>query len=114
MEKEIARNFGGEISVSGPPGGTVPVEVGAGLSGSRERTVMDSYDTAPGIVFVYRLSIIRIKRAGVEVELFSDKGAFLTGNAVDSEQPLVVAEATKEELEEDLEEQVIFETKIWR
>lgn len=111
--KEAASNVSGEISGSGPPaGGTVPVEVGSGLSGSSERKITDSYDTAPRIVFAYRLSIIRTKRAGVEVELFSDKGAFLTSDGANAEVPLVVAEATKEELEEDLEEQISFETSI--
>ncbi|KAF3406267.1 hypothetical protein DPV78_000394 [Talaromyces pinophilus] len=111
--KEVASNFSGAIAGAGPPaGGAVPVEFGSGLSGSSERRVTDSYDTAPGIVFAYRLSIIRTKRAGVEVELFSDKGAFLTCDGSYAEVPLVVAEATKEELEEDLEEQISFETSI--
>jgi hypothetical protein len=111
VKKEVAGNLSREISGSGPHAGiTVPVGVGAGLSGSSERKVTDSYDTAPEIIFAYRLSVIRTKRAGVEVELFSDKGAFLTGDGTDAEQPLVVAEATKEEVEEDLEEQVRFGT----
>jgi hypothetical protein len=111
VKQEVASNLSGEISGSGSLAGvTVPVEVNTGLSGSRERKTMDSYDTAPGIVFAYRLFIIRTKRAGVEVELFSDKGAFLTGDSTDVEQPFIVAEATKEEIEEDLEEPVSFET----
>lgn len=111
VKKEVASNFSGEISASGSPAGcTIPVGVGTGLSGSSEREATDSYDTAPGIVFAYRLFIIRTRRAGVEVELFSDKGAFLTGDSTNVEQHLVVAEATKQEIEEDLEEQVRFET----
>lgn len=111
VKKEIEGNLSGEISGSGPGiEANVPVVVDASLGGSSDRMATDSYDTAPEIVFAYRLSIIRTKRAGVEVELFSDKGAFLTGDGTDVEQPLVVAEATKEEVEEDLEEQVHFET----
>ncbi|RAO64678.1 uncharacterized protein BHQ10_000690 [Talaromyces amestolkiae] len=111
--KEVASNFSGEVSGSAlPTGGTAPIEAGSDLSGSSERRVTDSYETAPGIVFAYRLSIIRTKRAGVEVELFSDKGAFLTGDGTHAELPLVVVEATKEELEEDLEEQISFEASI--
>ena len=45
--------------------------------------VTDSYDAAPEIVFAYRLSVIRTKRAGIEVELFIDEGAFLTGDGTD-------------------------------
>ena len=38
MMKEVASNFSGEISGSGPPAGnTVPVEIGLGLSGSSEQ-----------------------------------------------------------------------------
>lgn len=103
--KEVASNLSGEVSSSAlPTGGIVPIEAGSDLSGSSERRVTDSYDTAPEIGFAYRLSIIRTNRAGVEVELFSDKGAFLTDDGTHAELPLVVVEATKEELEEDLEE----------
>ncbi|KAJ5532849.1 hypothetical protein N7494_009401 [Penicillium frequentans] len=111
VSKDVSKTLGGEISGSGTiPGGIVPITAGAGISGSSERKTTGSYDTAPGIVFAYRLSVIRTKRAGVETELFDDKAAFLTGDETDVEQPLVVVEATREELEEDFEEQSEFQT----
>lgn len=82
------------------------------VSDSSERKITHSYDTAPRIVFAYRLSTIRTKRTGVERELFSDKGGFLTSDGANAEVPLVVAEVAQEELEEDLEEQISFETSI--
>ena len=111
VKTEVVSNMSGEISGSVPSaGGTIPVGFGAGLGGSSTRKVTDSYNTAPEIVFAYRLSVIRVKRSGVEVELFSDKSAFLTGDGTYREQPLVIAEVTKQEIEEDLEERVRFET----
>jgi hypothetical protein len=57
-------------------------------------------------VFAYRVHVIRYKRAGVETELFESKGAFMTGSGrADDEEPPVVVECTKEELDEDLEEE---------
>ncbi|RFU31061.1 hypothetical protein B7463_g5279, partial [Scytalidium lignicola] len=105
VTKEAGSSFSGEISGSGPPAGTVAVEVSGSVAHQKEMDVMDSYDTAPDIVFAYRMHVIRPKRAGFETELFSSKGAFLTSDGK-TEEPIVVVEATKEELDEDLEEQV--------
>lgn len=41
-----------------------------------------------------------------------DEGAFLTGDWAHTEVPVVIVEAMKEELEEDLEERFSFETSI--
>lgn len=91
---------------------SVPLELGwsaaCGAAHPRhhqEKTVTDSHETAPGIVFAYRVHVIRYKRAGVETELFQSKGAFTTGSEKADEEPPVVVEGTKEELDEDLEEE---------
>jgi hypothetical protein len=54
-------------------------------------------------VFAYQLNVIRIRRAGVETELFSHASGFLTGEGGKKEDPLVVVDATKEEIDDDLE-----------
>lgn len=106
VTKECGSKFSAEVSGSGlPANGPVPVEVGGSVGGQRERTVTDSYDMAPGIVFDFRCHVIRPKRAGLETELFSHKGAFLTSDG-SGEEPLVVIEVTKEELDGDLEDPV--------
>jgi len=107
VKKETGANYTVELSGSGPPTpGPVPLELGASVTHHQESTVTDSYETAQGIVFAYRVHVIRYKRAGVETELFQSRGAFMTGSerADDEGQPIVV-EGTKEELDEDLEEE---------
>ncbi|CAN9109546.1 unnamed protein product [Alternaria alternata] len=110
VTEEDSSNFLVETEGSGPPSGTIPAEVGGGMKHESEKTAMNSYDTAPGIVFAYQLSVIRTRRAGVETELFSHTSAFLTGEGGKKEDPLVVVDATKEEIDEDLEEEVEYES----
>ncbi|KAH6608810.1 hypothetical protein Trco_002156 [Trichoderma cornu-damae] len=60
---------------------------GSNATNNREQSNMDSYKTAPGIVFAYRLHVIRTRRDGqAEAELFSHRTAFLTGEADDEEE----------------------------
>ncbi|KAJ5698404.1 hypothetical protein N7462_000409 [Penicillium macrosclerotiorum] len=62
------------------PSGTVPITAGAEGNMRLAKTVGDSYETAPGIVFAYRVHIIRTRGEGeVREELFSHKKAFMTG-----------------------------------
>lgn len=110
VTKETGSNFAIETEASGPPAGTVPGEIGGKVRHEGQKTVTDSYDTAPGIVFAYRLNVIRTRRPGVETELFSHKSAFLTGSGGREEEPLVLVDATKEEIDEDLEEEVEYES----
>jgi hypothetical protein len=107
VKKETGANHTVELSGSGPPiPGPVPLELGASVAHHQEKTVTDSYETAPGIVFAYRVHVIRYKQAGVETELFQSRGAFMSGSGrADDEEPPVVVEGTKEELDEDLEEE---------
>ena len=106
VKKEKGRNYTVGLSGSGPPiPGPVPLELGAGVTHARETTVTDSYETAPEIVYAYRVHVVRYKRAGVEMELFQSKSAFMTGSGrVDDEELPIVVEGTKEELDADLEE----------
>lgn len=110
VTKENSSNFTVEAEGSGPPTGTVPAEVGVKVKHDGQKNVTDSYDTAPWIVFAYRLNVIRTRRAGLETELFSHKSAFLTGVGGRKEDPLIVVEATKSEIDEDLEEEVEYES----
>jgi hypothetical protein len=104
VAKEDLSNFTVEAEGSGPPSGTVPVDVGARVKHEGGKTATDSYDTAPGIVFAYRLNVIRPRRAGVETALFTHQSAFLSGDGGKKEEPLVLVDATKDEIDEDLEE----------
>ncbi|KAI0405911.1 hypothetical protein F4802DRAFT_596875 [Xylaria palmicola] len=110
VAKERGSNFTVEAEASGPPAGTLPVEIGGKARYGAQRTVTDSYDTAPGIVFAYRLHVIRTRRAGLETGLFSHKSAFLTGAAGEAEEPLILVEATQDEIDGDLEEEVEYKS----
>ncbi|KAL3481492.1 hypothetical protein BJX99DRAFT_218426 [Aspergillus californicus] len=98
---------GGGIGVSGPvPAGAMPVEIGVGLHGEMRRDKVDSYETAPGIIFAYRLHCIRQKRDGdVESEMFSHKTTFMTGG-VDGDEvvEIEIADVDMLELKDDLED----------
>lgn len=95
---------GAGISGSGPaPTGVLSVEVGADLHGETRRDKVDSYETAPRIVFAYRLNVIRqIRKCNVESELFSHRTAFMTGG-IEEEMEMEVAEIDAQELKDDLE-----------
>jgi hypothetical protein len=110
VTEEVSSNFSVEAEGSGPPSGTIPAEVSGRIRHESRKTAMDSYNTAPGIVFAYQLNVIRIRRAGVETELFSHASSFLTGERGKKEDPLVVVDATKEEIDEDLEEEVEYDS----
>lgn len=110
VTKEDFSNFSVEAEGSGPPPGTILADVGGRIKHENGKTSTDSYDTAPGIVFAYQLNVIRTRRAGVETELFSHASSFLTGDGGRKEDPLVVVDATKEEIDEDLEEEVEYDS----
>ncbi|KAM0262302.1 hypothetical protein ACHAQJ_001771 [Trichoderma viride] len=66
--------------------GSFSPTTGSNVANKREQKTMDSYKAAPGVVFAYRLHVIRIKKDGhVETELFSHRTAFLTGEAEDED-----------------------------
>ncbi|KAH7022130.1 hypothetical protein EDB80DRAFT_1744 [Ilyonectria destructans] len=82
-------------------GAPVPLEAGAGISTAGEKYETHSYNTAPGIVFAYRLHVIRAKSNGsaAESELFSDTTGFFTGedeSENEDEQEMELADATGE------------------
>ncbi|KAJ4243558.1 hypothetical protein NW757_011199 [Fusarium falciforme] len=105
VTKEKGTGNQAEISASGPTG-PVPVEVGGSLSGGVERTKVDSYETAPGIVFAYRLHVIRPKSSGSsQSEMFSSSKAFWTDKA--ETEPMEVVDVTLDVVGEDLEEEEI-------
>lgn len=103
---EVARS-GREVS------GKVGVSVGEALGGGvgvgyagEERSgdeIEHLYETAPGMVFAYRVHVVRVKGDGeVTEELFSHKGAFMTGGAEEGEA-LECIEVTPQVLRESLE-----------
>ncbi|KAM0420386.1 hypothetical protein ACHAPT_011806 [Fusarium lateritium] len=103
VTKEKGSGNQAEISASGPTG-PVPVEVGGGLSGGVERAKVDSYETAPGIVFAYRLHVIR-PRGSSQSEMFSSSKAFFTGK--EDSEPMEIVEVTPGMIGEDLEEEEV-------
>lgn len=93
------------LGSSGPvPASTVPVQLGGNASGSGEDKRKDGYETAPGIVFAYRLHVIRSRGAGTDGELFSDRTAFFSGEAEDEEgEEMEVVELNWAVLRQDLD-----------
>ena len=110
VTKKESSNFTIEAEGSGPPSGTTPGEVGGRVKHDNRERVTDSYDTAPGIVFAYQMYVIRTHRTGSETELFTHESGFLTGEGGEQEEPLVLVDATKEEIDNDLDEEVEYES----
>ncbi|KAF3056076.1 hypothetical protein CFAM422_012934 [Trichoderma lentiforme] len=94
---QVTRESGSANSTSvgastAPVTGPLSLSGGSNVTTNGEQSKKNSYKTAPGVVFAYRLHVIRTKRDGdVETELFSHRTAFLTGEGED--------ENTEEELE---------------
>ena len=78
----------GEVSASAEVvGAPLPLETGVGGSTSGEQHESHSYNTAPGVIFAYRMHVIRAKSGtSPESELFSDTTAFLTGEGDDDDK----------------------------
>ncbi|KAK7424536.1 hypothetical protein QQX98_000501 [Neonectria punicea] len=94
-----ATSVAAEVSASAASiGAPVPLEAGGGFSTTGESHESHSYNTAPGVVFAYRLHVIRAKsKNNAESELFSDTTAFFTGENEDDddeEQEMEFAELT--------------------
>jgi hypothetical protein len=104
VTKDSGSTNTGAVSGSGPVG-TAPAEAGGKLSGSVDTGRKDSYNTAPGIVFAYRLHVIRVARDGdPDAEIFSHTTGFLTGTS-GSKERLEMVEASPDNVQEDLEEE---------
>ncbi|KAL8299218.1 hypothetical protein RB594_003662 [Gaeumannomyces avenae] len=99
------------MEASGPtPAWTLPLELGAGISGSREQSRTDAYRTAADIVYAYRVHVIRATRDGEEAELFSYRTAFGEGgNDEDEAQNMECVDVTANVLKEDLELEPAFD-----
>ena len=110
VTKKESSNFTIRAEDSGPPSSTTLIEVGGKVNHETRERVTDSYDTAPGIVFAYEVYVIRTHRAGSETELFTHESGFLTGESGKEEEPLVLVDATKEEIDADLDNEVEYES----
>lgn len=69
------------------------------------------YETAPGIIFAYRLHVIRARRSGLATGVFEHKSAFMTGTGHRDDEPLVIVEATEAEISDDIEMIIAFQKK---
>ncbi|PYH78779.1 hypothetical protein BO82DRAFT_434647 [Aspergillus uvarum CBS 121591] len=91
----------GQASASASdPTGTVPT-AGFEAEVRSAGTIVNTYETAPDIVFAYRVHIIRDKGDGkVGQKMFAHRAAFMTGTASDS--GLEYLEVNPQILEEDI------------
>jgi hypothetical protein len=102
---DSSSSVAGEVSASAELlGAPLPLETGVGASKTREQNESHSYNTAPGIIFAYRMHVIRSKSGdGAESELFSDSTAFFTGEGDDDddddEQPMEFVDVTSDVVE---------------
>ncbi|GAW22613.1 hypothetical protein ANO14919_121550 [Xylariales sp. No.14919] len=108
---EVSKTTAISLEGSGPvAGGTTPVELGGNVAGSRSETKKDGYETAPGIVFAYRLHVIRHKRKSEEGELFSDTAAFFSGEPEgEDEEEIETVEVNAAVLRQDLD----LQPEVW-
>ncbi|UKZ68755.1 uncharacterized protein TrAtP1_009776 [Trichoderma atroviride] len=104
VTEEKRRNTATSVKASGfIPTGIMPAVLGATVAGKTEDRASSSYETAPGIVFAYRLHVIRPKNIGADVELFSDRTAFFSGEAEDVEPEMEIVEVDGAVYREDLD-----------
>ncbi|KAM0224061.1 hypothetical protein ACHAQD_002426 [Fusarium lateritium] len=102
VTKEKGSGYKTSVSGSGPTG-PVPVEIGGGLSSGRDKSKVDSYETAPGIIFAYRLHAIRVRGSGgLTTEMFSHRTAFYSER--NEPDGIEAVEVTAEVLGDDMEE----------
>lgn len=98
--------FGG----SGPAGMT-PVEVGGDVHGKSGRELVDSYEAGAGVIFAYRVHIIREKKdEHAESGIFSSRVAFMSAGSGEDDEEVeleAVAVSTKV-LGDDAEESTEF------
>ncbi|KAL6815068.1 hypothetical protein J3E69DRAFT_346712 [Trichoderma sp. SZMC 28015] len=113
VTEEKGRNTSSSVGASGfVPAGIVPAVLGAIIAGKSEDRANTSYETSPGIVFAYRLHVIRPKGTGTNEELFSDRTAFFTGEAEVEEAEMEIVEVDGAVYREDLDtEQDDYEEK---
>ncbi|UKZ70523.1 uncharacterized protein TrAtP1_011503 [Trichoderma atroviride] len=107
---EMAASVGASVPI---PTGAVPAAVGASITGDSKHEKKKSYETAPGIVFAYRLHVIRSKNTGEEGELFSDRTAFFSGEAEDEAEEIEIAEVNRAVLRGDFDEQLDGYSEEW-
>ncbi|KAK0755884.1 hypothetical protein N5P37_011560 [Trichoderma harzianum] len=100
MEKGYTRAGGISAGVSG----IAPAEIGVDIHRGRKKDNVDSWETAPGIIFAYILHVIREKGAGnVETEIFPHRTAFMTGIGEEHVE-MELAKVLLEDLLEDPED----------
>jgi hypothetical protein len=102
------------VAASGPAtAGALPIEAGGNVDVSSGKNITDAYKTAPGVVFAYRLHVIRERENNeAETELFGHRTAFLTGDGGDEEEDeeeLVCEDVTVDIIRDDLNIRVGFE-----
>lgn len=104
---ERGRTTALSLEGSGPlaAAAAVPVGLGGSASVSKGDVRKDGYETGPGIVFAYRLHVIRPKVGWEEEELFSDRTGFCTGEGGEEveEEEMEMVEAGEAVLRHDLD-----------
>ncbi|KAH9237707.1 hypothetical protein K456DRAFT_1747458 [Colletotrichum gloeosporioides 23] len=110
VSKEVSKNLEVEAAANGPTI-SVPMELGGGITSNVETTKNVSFETAPGVIFAYRLHVIRKRGYGqTREELFTHKSAFLTEGIADAGALYEIMETTADILEQDEERATLFDT----
>ena len=88
VTESVERKTEGGVEASVPvPAGLVPLEVGGGVSGGREKKREDGYKSAPGVVFAFRVHVVRERRdKSLEAEVFSHRTAFMSGEGEEDKE----------------------------
>ncbi|KAI8711698.1 hypothetical protein NCS52_01434100 [Fusarium sp. LHS14.1] len=90
----------------------VPVEAGVGVRTGDEKYESHSYNTAPGVVFAYRLHVIRSIDGKAESSLSSGTTAFFTGGDRDDDdeyQEMELTDVTSEWVKQEKSVKSTFE-----
>lgn len=94
-------------------GGPNPVEGGGGIHCTAGTRIVDSYEAPAGVIFAYRVHIIREKRDRASGGgIFSSKAAFMSSTFRENEMELEAVEVSPEVLKDDIEEDVDFDEYV--
>lgn len=100
-------NHSVQVSAQAQAGDNGGFSGGGGGGCSRAGQSTHSHETAPGVVYAYRLHVIRPRSDDIETEMFESREAFFTGdgpNGKGNSESMEMVDATPDVIRQDLSE----------
>lgn len=112
ISKTASASKAGAATLSGnATGGSAPLEIGGDIRGTAGRAIVDSYEAPAGVIFAYRVHIIREKSdRATDGGIFSSRAAFMGSTFEEIETEFEAVEGSPQALEDDIEENANFDS----